>query len=123
MAAPLRLLRGIGLDLETDGALEPDLVPLVCRPDETGRNLDLQARGIDSPKLRFVAKEAYYKAVFPSTQLFMEFGDVRIDFETASDRFFATAVGAKADALEGSKRRALGYFARTGGYLAALAHI
>jgi 4'-phosphopantetheinyl transferase EntD len=51
----------IGIDIEGDTPLDPDLVPLICLPAELcARDMIETAIGIDLPKLLFVAKEAFY---------------------------------------------------------------
>lgn len=76
----------IGIDFERKAELAAGVVAHVCRDEELGAG-----GGID-PLLRFVAKEAFYKAYFPVTNVFLEFHDVRVDFELQQRRFTATLV-------------------------------
>jgi 4'-phosphopantetheinyl transferase EntD len=85
-------LLGLGVDLESDAPLEPDLTPEIRRPNEKAGSLDLAARGIDDAKLRFVAKEAYFKAVFPLTRYFLSLEAVSVELCSSTDRFRAHLV-------------------------------
>jgi 4'-phosphopantetheinyl transferase EntD len=52
-----------------------------------------EASPFDAAKLRFVAKAAFYKAVFPSARLFIDFHEVTIDFSRAGGVFEARFLG------------------------------
>jgi 4'-phosphopantetheinyl transferase EntD len=96
-----RFIRELGLDIESDAPLEPDLIAIVCRPDERREENSLSSRRIDAAKLRFVAKEAAYKAIFPTHRTFIDFQAARVTFQ-ASDRFSVTLNGLDwTDGLEG----------------------
>jgi len=64
--AAVRVGRPIGLDVEEDAPLEPDLWPVICDPDELAR-LPGEDRGRLVRQV-FSAKEAAYKAQFPLTR-------------------------------------------------------
>ncbi len=114
-------LGAIGLDLEPGDPLSPDLVALVCRPDEIGRGWEPGLDGIDPAKLRFVAKEAFYKAAFPRARRFVEFHEVRIDFDPVSGGgFTASFLGPDAPSGGRMPRRAPGAFVQADGHLCAL---
>jgi 4'-phosphopantetheinyl transferase EntD len=113
-AARRKALSCVGLDLEGDDPLDADLIDLVCRPDEGGPLPELTARGIDAPKLRFVAKEAAYKAVFPVDRRFIDFRSARVAFNPSCNRFSVEVVGsAVTSGLEG-------FFTSGPGWLCAL---
>jgi len=47
----------------------------------------LSTQGLDAAKLRFVAKEAYFKAVFPSDRKFLDFLDIRVRINATLNAF------------------------------------
>ena len=63
--AALRQGAPLGLDVEPDQGLEPDLWPIICTPDELAA-LPIMDRGHYVRQV-FSAKEAAYKAQFPLT--------------------------------------------------------
>jgi 4'-phosphopantetheinyl transferase EntD len=74
---------GIGLDAEPDVPLEAALERYICTPGELAL-LDEQSpaeRG-RLAKILFCAKEAFYKCQYPTTQAFLDFLDVEIDFQS-----------------------------------------
>ena len=93
VAAHRKDLYGLGLDLEGAEPLEEDLIDLVCRREERGIDPDLAAQGIDAAKLRFVAKEAWYKAVFPTWRRFIEFDEALVGINAGDGHFRASFVG------------------------------
>ena len=107
---------GIGIDIEKIARIEPGLEPLICRTDE----LELERTGwtVDQTSLRFVAKEAFFKAYFPATRTFLEFLDVRVVLDPASARFEALLMEPGSPSLYGSRAFA-GHFATLGGHIAA----
>lgn len=116
MPAPDR--GGIGLDLEEDTPLPPDLWPAVLTPEEISSLAPLPlCRKGRMAKLYFLAKEAAYKAQYPLTGRLLEFHDMRIAF--ASDGFQARVLGQAGTILE--SRPISGRIARAGGHLLALA--
>ena len=96
---------GVGLDLETvAGVIHPNLADRICHPEELS--------GIDSEatvKAIFSAKEAIYKAAFPTVRQTVEFRSVVIAWSGADFR----AVCADRDLGRGR-------LARTADHLAAL---
>ena len=82
---------GIGLDVEEEESLEPDLWPIVC----TGTELQWLANRASSERGRlakaiFSAKECTYKCLYPVIGIPLEFDDVEIDLDLESRRFRAT---------------------------------
>jgi 4'-phosphopantetheinyl transferase EntD len=121
VAAPACAAAGVGLDLEADRPLDADLRGLVCRSDETCEVASLAARGIDLAMLRFVAKEACFKAMFPIERRYFDFLDARVTFDAEQDAF-RIDVDKWPDAPPVA-RDLIGRFAHANGLLAAVAHL
>lgn len=68
---------GVGIDIEPDEALPPEMVDLVATPTERARYAPDFLRG----RVLFVAKEAVFKAVHPLDGKFLDFQDIEIDLE------------------------------------------
>jgi len=115
-----RDLVGIGIDIEETARLQPGLTPLICRPDEI--DLDETGGTVDQTLLRFVAKEAFFKAYFPTTRAFLGFQDVRVAVNPASDHFKARLMEPRRPSLYGA-RTFLGRFATLGSHIVAVAWI
>jgi 4'-phosphopantetheinyl transferase EntD len=109
-------LLGIGIDVEEVGVMQPGLASMICRPDETDMNGICGA--VDLTLLRFVAKEAFFKAYFPATRAFLDFQDVRVAIDRASDCFEAHLMEPSRPSLCGS-RVFSGRFVMLGGYIVA----
>jgi 4'-phosphopantetheinyl transferase EntD len=62
-----RELIGIGVDIEATARIDCKLAGLICRPEET--DIGEISGAIDLTLLRFVAKEAFFKAYFPDLAL------------------------------------------------------
>ena len=75
-----RDLLGIGIDLELNAPVSSDLAERICRPDEKPAEADAAVL------LRFVAKEAFFKAYFPLARTFLDFHDVRSRIRPANER-------------------------------------
>lgn len=116
LAGRARDLVGIGIDIEETARIRPGLASLICRPDET----DLDAIGgvNDLILLRFVAKEAFFKAYFPATRAFLDFHDVRVAVDPASNRFEARLMRPSSPSLCGA-RAFVGRFAALGSHVVA----
>ncbi len=84
-------LFGIGVDVEPEQSIEPELWPFILREDElkTIENIPLGDRGSLVRKI-FCAKEAVYKSVFPKVRKIIEFQDVKIDFLPGNVNFEAS---------------------------------
>ena len=120
VTAPGDRLAALGVDLEPDTPLEAEIVDRVCRPDEMTADRRLEARGLDAAKLRFVAKEAFYKAAFPRARRFIGFEEVRIDLDGERDVFEACVVAPPDLASKAVPRRASGVFFHSDGLICAL---
>ena len=83
--AAVRRGASLGLDVEADAALEPDLWSLICDPVELAA-LPEGDRG-RAVRLVFSAKEAVYKAQYPLTGQLIGFDAVRVTLEEGG--FFA----------------------------------
>ncbi len=90
-------LYSLGVDIEPDAPLAHGLETSICRPDEDPNELER------FPLLRFVAKEAFYKAYFSATGAFLEFHDVRIEFDHARSAFMASLMASEKPALAGRR--------------------
>lgn len=67
----------LGIDIEPDNPLPPDIISLVATPAERAR----YAPAIIASRLLFVAKEAVYKAAWPLDGIFLDFADIDIDLQ------------------------------------------
>jgi 4'-phosphopantetheinyl transferase EntD len=76
----------MGIDMEPERRLPGDLVAQICGPDEIAVTDD------ETALLRFVAKEAFYKAYFPRTRSFLDFHDVHVDLDLSQGSFQAHVV-------------------------------
>ena len=115
-------MSSIGIDVETDGALESDLLDLVC----TGPEL---AWLVTQPKelrnrlgtLIFSAKESVYKCQYPLTSAVIDFDALSLRFDMKTTRFeaaFNRRVG-----LFHSGARVFGRFAVSSGLIVTAAEI
>lgn len=100
--ARVEKVAAIGVDIEPDAPLPPELAELVATPAERARYDEALLR---RPVL-FVVKESVFKALFPADRRFLDFHDIEIDLESgrARTRFggcccFAWESGAKICAL------------------------
>ena len=110
---------GIGVDLEGAGPLEAGVSDIVCRPDERGVDPLLARRGVDAAKLRFVAKEAWYKAVFPQRRRFVDFHEAAVAIDARDDRFTVRFVAAGLDARLNAPPKGDGGFVVDGALMCA----
>jgi 4'-phosphopantetheinyl transferase EntD len=122
IAAPMATLAGVGLDVELDCELDAELRTLVCRSGELTAETELVSRGIDAAKLRFVAKEAYFKALFPIRRRFFDFLQVGVVFDVARHAFQVEVDHDDYSAAPPSGCEMMGRFARADGVLVALAY-
>jgi 4'-phosphopantetheinyl transferase EntD len=81
-------VRALGIDVEAEAALQPDLVDRICSSAERHQldHLDGRPGGVWA-KLIFSAKEAFYKAYFPEVRRFLEFHDVRVEIDAVRGTF------------------------------------
>ena len=91
VAAQAYDIESIGIDIETNCALNPDLIPEICTPKER-EWLDQQPllhRG-KLAHLIFSAKECTYKYQYPLTREIFGFETLRIQIDQATSSFIAT---------------------------------
>lgn len=84
-------IRGVGIDLEPDDPVEPDLFASILTPDEVARLAGSPVERGRAVRLVFTAKEAVFKALHPLTGVFLEFGDVAV--AVSDDGSFQATVG------------------------------
>lgn len=87
-------IRSLGLDAEEQDALEAQLLPVVCRPEELARLTGDSARA-STAKLIFSAKEAAYKCLSPLTGIFLEFQDLEIRLRPENQSFSVLGHGSQ----------------------------
>lgn len=87
VTAPASLIAGIGIDIEEDPKLDPDLNSIVCDAEEREQQPELAKLGIDHAKLCFVTKEAVYKATFPQQRRVLKFEQLRVVFHIPEGSF------------------------------------
>ncbi|PTE23570.1 phosphopantetheinyl transferase [Cereibacter changlensis JA139] len=105
LAALTRAPQLLGLDIEPDAPLPPEMHSLVLRPEE---------RDCPDPLLAFSAKEAAYKAQYPVTRTLFGFEVMQIRIDPP-DRFTAIFRDSIDPFAEGSRLE--GRYTRTGGHL------
>jgi 4'-phosphopantetheinyl transferase EntD len=108
---------GLGIDVEPMDAVEAGLIEELVRPDEWAAMSRGAPADADAATLCFSAKEAVYKAYFPRTRAFLEFGDLRLEVDWSSASFAAALVAGEKPSLAG-RRRFEGRFARIRAHLA-----
>lgn len=84
--------RGIGVDVEPDEPVSEDIERRICTAAERGWIASRAASGLApgrAGKLVFSAKEAVYKAFYPSVREFWGFQDVELALDPESERFVA----------------------------------
>lgn len=82
----------LGIDIEADTPISPDLWPIICRPDELHRLGPLRTGHL--VKRIFCAKEAVFKAQAPSNRVLFGHEALSITLaETTFDAQFLTSVG------------------------------
>ena len=71
-------LRGVGIDAEPHAAMPPEALDLIRRDEERAQQLALEDTdpSLHWDRILFCAKEAVYKAWFPLTRRWLDFGDV-----------------------------------------------
>jgi 4'-phosphopantetheinyl transferase EntD len=107
--AAMRRGRPLGLDIEPDEAIEPELWPIICTADELAA-LPFADRGTYVRQV-FSAKEAAYKAQFPLTGVLLDFGALSVRLsETGFIARFCRPVGgfAQGHEIQGRLQRSQG---------------
>ena len=84
--------RAIGLDVEPWLPLDPELIELVCLPEEIEQGRDEFTVGFLA-RLMFSAKECAFKCQFPLTKRYLEFTDVRVAVDPRAGTFQASIEG------------------------------
>jgi len=82
--------RSLGLDIEPATGIKPELLRIVCLPEERAY-LDAQPageRGLLS-KMIFSAKECAYKCQYPLSRAFLDFHAMRVHLDPAGGGFVA----------------------------------
>ncbi len=79
---------GVGVDVEQDSPLSPNLERLVCTPAERSwiDGLDVGLRGLMG-KVIFSAKESFYKCQYPTTLTMLDFQDVELSVDFTKGQF------------------------------------
>lgn len=98
-----RELTSLGVDVEKDTDLDPELVDMVC--DEREKAACVDARTEDRlriAKVIFSAKESVYKCLYPVVKTMLDFHDVHIQLDAAGNTFTGTANGKLHAGLAGS---------------------
>lgn len=106
--ADRRVARGLGLDAEPRAPLPQDVWRLILDEQEQREAHQASDPGVQA-RLVFSAKEATYKALFPTFRRFLEFSDVHVDFLPQQNVFFSELVGAARD-LGLAEKRLMGRF-------------
>lgn len=74
--------RSIGIDMEQLGAVTPELWSHLLRAEERAELDELaEAERRLAATIQFSAKEAFYKAQYPLTKSWLEFGDVSVELQ------------------------------------------
>ncbi|MFN4155680.1 MAG: 4'-phosphopantetheinyl transferase [Paracoccaceae bacterium] len=102
---------GIGIDLEIDSPLEPELWEMILRPEERAGMTGAQAKAV------FSAKEAAYKAQYAVSRTLYGFDGMRVEME--GDRFSAVFMQSVPPFAPGD--RIAGRIVRAQGHVLALA--
>jgi 4'-phosphopantetheinyl transferase EntD len=118
VAAPARMTRQIGLDVEWTAGVEPALLESIAANDEVRANQH-ETAARDLAACLFSIKEAVFKAYNPSTGAFLEYSDLRVRLNGSQSAFRAELTRATSPSLFG-KRRIAGRFALAGGYVLSL---
>jgi len=86
-----RSFAALGLDIESASGLDPELIAVVCRPEEARRVCSAGASGGLEALRIFSAKEAVYKALWPTLRRFLDFQALAVAWDDADGSFRATA--------------------------------
>jgi 4'-phosphopantetheinyl transferase EntD len=82
-------VQAVGLDVEQDKMLAPELIAMICTQREREQ---LGAHSERDAIVYFSAKEAFYKCQYPLTKTFLDFADVELDVDLARGVFQARIV-------------------------------
>ena len=119
LVARVGAIAGIGLDLELNEPLPPDLWPEVCTSAEliALTKLPAAAQG-QTARLIFSAKECCYKCIYPHTKAVLSFGAMEIRPDLTGNTYAATLVEPAGPFAPGTTW--VGGFARIGGLIATV---
>ena len=84
VVANAQRFRSLGLDVEVDKPLTPEIVRMVCTERE---RRTLGERSARDAIVYFAAKEAFYKCQYPLTKRFLDFQDVELAVDFARGCF------------------------------------
>jgi 4'-phosphopantetheinyl transferase EntD len=99
-------VRSLGLDVEPDAPLDPELWNEVCAPAEAAwLAAQPRARRGRLAKLIFSAKECAYKCRYPSSRKLLGFQEVRVRIDLAAACFEAVFDGEPAGGWRGAYGR------------------
>jgi 4'-phosphopantetheinyl transferase EntD len=112
---------GLGIDVEGDLPLSPQVLPMICTDTELFW-LAEQNPGDQGwlGKLFFSAKESFYKCQYPTTESFLDFREVELEFDLAGGAFNVTWL-AREGALWSKVRHAKGKYWRSPGLIVTAA--
>jgi 4'-phosphopantetheinyl transferase EntD len=113
---------GIGVDLEQQRAVSRELFSYVATQDEWERLSKKKSWNLDIGSLCFSAKEAFFKAYFPVTRIFLDFFDISLEVDWSRYTFIASLVDGGKPSL-GGRRSFAGRFALTGDFVATVVWI
>ncbi|MFW8595968.1 4'-phosphopantetheinyl transferase family protein [Cribrihabitans neustonicus] len=102
-------LLGIGVDVEQRQAVTPKILDLISTSEKCASLTTLGAEN-EIASLIFSAKEAFYKAYFPVTQVPLDFKDVLIEVDLLTRSFEVSLASAAAPDIAG-RRSLTGCFA------------
>jgi 4'-phosphopantetheinyl transferase EntD len=112
---------GVGIDLEQDTGLSPELEPLICTAEERAW---LACQDQDTrpwlAKVFFSAKEAFYKCQYGTTHTVLDFLDVELNIDPCSCSFSLRRM-TRADAHWGRLSSTAGKFQRVAGLIVTAA--
>jgi len=117
-----RTVGSLGIDLELEESLGPDVERLVCSPAERRHAARLRPSGVAWTTVVFSAKESLYKAWFPLTGRWLDFHQAEVEIDPGRGAF-VVSLTAPARAALGAGGRVHGRFLLEGGYVATVAVI
>jgi 4'-phosphopantetheinyl transferase EntD len=112
---------GLGIDVEFDTPLQPELISIICTTTER-RWLDRCDRpaGAWLSKLLFCAKEAFYKCQYGTTRTPIDFRDVELHVDMATETFSVAGIAHQGPQWD-LVRQASGKFRRDSGFVVTTA--
>jgi 4'-phosphopantetheinyl transferase EntD len=83
----------LGLDIEGQEALKPEIIHMICRPDEQAALNDGHLA-----KLLFSIKEAVYKCIYPRVGCYVDFKEIEILLDVTGESYRVRSHSTKFDA-------------------------